>query len=206
MLKKVIFIRHGETGWNAERRWQGHTDIPLNERGRSQAREVAAKIQLERPQVLLSSDLVRAAETAGIIAESFSIPIYLTRRIREVGAGEAEGLTLDQIVGRFGEDAIQRWRSLNPEYLDFSFPGGEAKRQALKRGREVIEQFVLSTDATCVGIVFHGMIMRTLLHSIFPELREPVKIGNCKHFILLHDVGDRRWFPEGELEELVSAA
>jgi broad specificity phosphatase PhoE len=64
---RLIFIRHGETEWNASLRYQGHMNIPLNERGRSQARAAAARLASYRPAALYASDLARAAETAEII-------------------------------------------------------------------------------------------------------------------------------------------
>jgi broad specificity phosphatase PhoE len=205
-IKKAVFIRHGETDWNAEQRWQEHTDIPLNENGIKQANEVAARIKIYRPEVLLSSDLKRAHQTAQIIAKPLGIPVYTSEMIREVGTGAAEGLTLDEVIDCIGEDSILRWRSIDPAFLDFSFPGGETKRNALKRGRSAIESFLQEQRGFCAAFVFHGMLMRTLIHNIFPELQEPVTIVNCKHFHLGYDPESGEWIPYGELAELVKAA
>lgn len=205
-IKKVIFIRHGETNWNAEQRWQGHTDIPLNEKGIWQAHETALKVKIHEPQILLSSDLGRAMQTAQIIAELNCIQVQPSPSLREVSTGAAEGLTMGEVIDRFGKNSIERWRSIHPSDIDFAFPSGEVKKDALKRGLGAIENFLRTTSVKCAGFVFHGMLMRTLIHNIFPELQTPVTIANCKHFLLLFDPETNQWFPDGELAELVNAA
>jgi broad specificity phosphatase PhoE len=205
-LKQAIFVRHGETQWNAERRWQGHTDIPLNSRGILQARKVAKKVAIHHPEMIISSDLSRAFQTARIIGNFIGIPVTPTIKLREVSIGDAEGMTMDQVVEHFGQDKIELWRSTEPSALNFSFPNGELKKTALERGRNAIEEYMLVNPAVSIGFVFHGMLMRTLLHDLFPSIQEPVTIVNCKHFILNFDVDSRKWMPAGELSDLVNAA
>ena len=69
MATRIILVRHGETDWNAERRWQGHSDRPLNEAGRRQAEELAARLDGAPIDAVYSSDLLRAHETARLLAE-----------------------------------------------------------------------------------------------------------------------------------------
>jgi len=97
----VLLARHGETDWNAARRWQGHADPPLNERGREQARSLAALLAGRSVSTIYSSDLQRASETAGIVAESLGLPVRLDERLREVDVGEWSGLTTVEIEERF---------------------------------------------------------------------------------------------------------
>ena len=109
-MTRLLLTRHGETDWNAEGRWQGHSDTPLNERGRQQARELAA--QLAGVDVVYASDLARARETAEIAARELGLDVILDDRLRERGFGVWEGLTSEEIEERFA-DAHARWKSGN---------------------------------------------------------------------------------------------
>jgi broad specificity phosphatase PhoE len=104
----LILVRHGETDWNAQQRWQGHSDTALNAAGREQARRLAA--QLDRVDALYSSDLARARETAEILAERIGVDIRFDARLRERGFGAWEGLTAEEIESSF-PDEQQRWRA-----------------------------------------------------------------------------------------------
>jgi broad specificity phosphatase PhoE len=107
-VTRLILTRHGETDWNAEGRWQGHSDTPLNERGREQAAELAA--QLDSVDVVYASDLARARETAEIAAGRLGVDLHLDARLRERSFGAWEGLTSAEIEERFA-DAHRRWKS-----------------------------------------------------------------------------------------------
>ena len=96
-MTTLLLVRHGETDWNRLGRWQGHSDTPLNARGREQARELAP--QLDGVDVVYSSDLARARETAEILAEELGADVRLDARLRERGFGAWEGLTAAEIVG-----------------------------------------------------------------------------------------------------------
>jgi broad specificity phosphatase PhoE len=104
----LIFVRHGETDWNAQQRWQGHSDTPLNDAGRKQAALLAA--ELERVDALYSSDLARARETAAILAQRIGLGVELDSRLRERGFGAWEGLTTEEIESTF-PDEQKRWRA-----------------------------------------------------------------------------------------------
>jgi probable phosphoglycerate mutase len=105
----LLLARHGETDWNSERRWQGHADQPLNERGREQAREIAAELAGRRIDAIYASDLWRARETAEIVAERLGLPVGLERDLREVDVGEWSGLVHTEIETRFPE-GFRRWQ------------------------------------------------------------------------------------------------
>jgi len=95
---ELWLIRHGTTQWNATRRFQGHTDVPLSDTGRDQARRLAARLRSERFGAIYSSDLSRATETARIVAEPHALEVRHDPRLREFHFGEWEGLTWDEIV------------------------------------------------------------------------------------------------------------
>lgn len=108
-MATLVFVRHGETDWNRDHRWQGFTGPPLNETGRCQAAELAA--QLENIDAIYSSDTIRAHETAAIVGERLGLPVTSDQRLREVNFGEWEGLTRQEINERFA-GAFARWDAL----------------------------------------------------------------------------------------------
>jgi broad specificity phosphatase PhoE len=102
----LLLVRHGETDWNRDGRWQGHSDTPLNAAGREQARRVAA--ELRDVDAVYSSDLARARETAEILAEQLGLEVHLEPRLRERGFGAWEGKTSAEIEAEF-RDEHARW-------------------------------------------------------------------------------------------------
>ena len=107
-MTTLLLVRHGETDWNRDGRWQGRSDTRLNDRGREQARQLAAK--LDGVDVVYSSDLARARETADIVAQQLGLDIQVDARLRERGFGAWEGLTSEEIEQRFA-DAHRRWKA-----------------------------------------------------------------------------------------------
>ncbi|MBA3383527.1 MAG: histidine phosphatase family protein [Actinobacteria bacterium] len=107
-MTTLILVRHGETDWNAQHRWQGHSDTELNDAGREQARRLAEG--LGRVDALYSSDLSRARETAEILAGTIGVEVRFDQRLRERGFGAWEGLTTEEIESSF-PDEQRRWRA-----------------------------------------------------------------------------------------------
>jgi broad specificity phosphatase PhoE len=102
----LLLVRHGETDWNREGRWQGQSDTSLNDVGREQAARVAE--ELDGVDVVYSSDLARARETADIVARRLGLDVQLDRRLRERAFGAWEGKTAPEIETEF-RDAHARW-------------------------------------------------------------------------------------------------
>ncbi|HLX32748.1 MAG TPA: histidine phosphatase family protein [Gaiellaceae bacterium] len=92
-MTTLLLVRHGETDWNADGRLQGHTDRPLTDYGRRQARKLADELGGEELDAIYSSDLARARETAEIVAERLGLPVALDPDLREKDWGNWEGLT-----------------------------------------------------------------------------------------------------------------
>src|SRR2546423_4412840 len=110
-MQQALILRHGESEWNTQRRWQGWLDVPLTAEGESQAAIRARHLARDgfRPRVVYSSDLVRAARTAEIIAAHLEVPVVTDRGFRERHGGEWQGHTVDEIdAGWPGLRA--RWR------------------------------------------------------------------------------------------------
>jgi broad specificity phosphatase PhoE len=154
----LLLVRHGETDWNREGRWQGHSDTHLNEIGRAQAERVAG--ELDGVDVVYSSDLARARETAEIIARRLDLPVRLDPRLRERSFGAWEGLTAAEIEGDF-RDAHLRWRAGGGPGADDAEPFdafGQRVREAL---RDILGRH---PDET-VLVVAHGGSIR-VIHAL----------------------------------------
>ena len=123
--RRVLLLRHGRTRWNAEHRFQGQADPPLDDMGRAQAYEVAGLVAALRPGVLVSSDATRALQTAAPIGEITGLQIKTDPRFRERSLGHWEGLTRDEVAGRF-PDEYADWVAGR----DVSRRGGETRAKS----------------------------------------------------------------------------
>jgi broad specificity phosphatase PhoE len=173
-------IRHGETDWNLVRRMQGHSDIPLNANGILQAKGLPQKIQNLQISAVFASDLNRAMETARLM-NSKKLPLVFHPALREVHLGDAEGMTREEIIGRWGEDFFAKWSLTASHLMDQKFPNGETKQEAVDRFTNFIKQQLHQTQETKTSVVFvsHGLIIRTFLQHHFPEQTEGILIKNC---------------------------
>ncbi len=104
MKTRLLLVRHGQSTWNAARRWQGHADPPLSELGREQARATAATLAVERIDALFTSDLRRAVETAHIVGSHHGLEPVVDVRLRELDIGCWNGLRRDEIEARWPEE------------------------------------------------------------------------------------------------------
>lgn len=109
MATTILLARHGETDWNATRRVQGHTDVPLNERGREQARALAKELEDEPLDAVYASDLLRAHETARIVAERKGLDVIVLPELRERNFGTWEGLTDVEVLERYPQAHTGSW-------------------------------------------------------------------------------------------------
>jgi probable phosphoglycerate mutase len=104
--KRLVLWRHGQTIWNAENRFQGHTDIALNDTGRAQAQRAARLLAALKPDKLFASDLSRAASTAEALARLTGLPVSLDKDLRERGGGSWEGLNGKEINERYPAERV----------------------------------------------------------------------------------------------------
>ena len=124
----LFLVRHGETSFNHRGIYQGHQDIPLNDRGRQQARLVGEKLKEARCHFLWSSDLSRARETAQIIGQIADLAVHEDRRLREIAFGQWEGRSPQEIREIWPEE-LTKWRT-EPETAHV--PGGDPARGSRK--------------------------------------------------------------------------
>ena len=151
----VILIRHGETGWNREMRFQGQTDVPLNDTGLAQADRLAGRVAAESVAHVVSSDLRRALQTAVPVAAQLGLPITTDSGLREQSFGTAEGLTSEEIR-RQRPDDWTRWTSFQ---ADQSFAGGETTRQFHGRALAALRSLAVAHAGRCLLLVTHGGVL-----------------------------------------------
>ena len=106
---RLLLVSHAQTDWNVQGRFQGHTDIPLNEHGRRQAKLWQKRLASEAIHAVVASDLLRAAQTAAILAAPHGLDIRTDRRLRELSFGDWEGLTYAEIQERY-PTALAAWQ------------------------------------------------------------------------------------------------
>lgn len=161
-VKNIYVIRHGETDWNKDNRFQGQTDIPLNAKGLEQGLALIPMVHQLQIDSVYSSSLSRAYKTAELATQDLKLFIQKDDRLKETQLGSVEGLTVDQITALVGEEALLKWRSYDERILDFRFPKGESKRQMMFRARTVLLDIAQNSSRSNVAVFTHGMMMRAL--------------------------------------------
>ncbi len=159
---KLLLIRHGQSTGNAEGRVQGQADLPLTDLGRKQARALAHRLQREEwnPSAIYSSDLVRAAETAEILASGRGLAVILDERLREYDCGELTNLIWQDIETLYPEI----WHSMHHSAEWMSIPGEEGNAAFDRRLTSVLSDIQTHHgDEKIVAIVSHGASLGTLL-------------------------------------------
>lgn len=200
MSKTLFYIfRHGETDWNKNKRIQGHTNTSLNELGKIQAKSLVDILEDKEIEIIYSSDLDRAVETAKIVNQKLNVEIITTHNLREAHFGEAEGLHLEEIIEKWGQDLWDRFKQVGKYNHDIAFPGGETRGESIIRMRSVIEQIVNEKKYSKVGISTHGGVVRNLLHSFLPENHSPLPIHNCVCYLLEFEHKSGLWSVKGPL-------
>lgn len=154
-MTRLVLIRHGETDWNREGRFMGHTDLPLNDKGLAQAEAAAQSFRGQTLEAVYTSDLLRARQTAEAVARATGAPIVIDRRLREIGQGEWEGQLLSRIQAVYG-DLLAR-RRVDP--LDTRPPGGETVREVQARVLPFLKETARRHPDGRVAIVSHGALL-----------------------------------------------
>ena len=176
-VPRLLLWRHGRTGWNAAGRFQGQLDPPLDEVGRRQARFAAPHLAAPLPEgtVVVSSDLVRAAETAVALTDVLGVPLRLDPRLREVGMGSWEGLTRQEVADRH-PDQYADWLAGRP----ISGRGGEDSADVPVRALAAIAEL---PEAPAAVVVTHGGTSARVIEALLglgPEHRRVFgPLANC---------------------------
>jgi broad specificity phosphatase PhoE len=160
VLTTVVLVRHGETDWNRERRFQGHADVPLNDAGVAQAHELAERLDGERFAAVYTSPLVRAAQTAAIVAARQGLAPQEDAALKEVDLGSWTGLTVSEVEARFPE-GFALWA----ERRATGWEGGETYDELAARVVPGVQVLADRHRGGKVLVVTHGGPMRALLAS-----------------------------------------
>ncbi|MFC0860693.1 histidine phosphatase family protein [Sphaerimonospora cavernae] len=178
MSRRVVCLRHGQTLWNVEKRFQGHTDIPLDETGAAQAARAASLLAALRPTMIVSSDLRRAFDTASAVARLTGLGVTVDKDLRERGGGEWEGLTRDEIKAGWPVE-FEAWEA----------PGGEDVADVAARVCDAILRWSARVDDDgLLVVVSHGAAIRlgiARLMGLPQDLWSALgSIGNCSWSVL----------------------
>jgi 2,3-bisphosphoglycerate-dependent phosphoglycerate mutase len=160
-VTELTFIRHGETDWNLQQRFQGQIDVPLNATGREQAARLAARLAPSPADLLFSSDLLRALETAEPLAAAWALPAQPLPGLREQSFGVLEGLDLPTVQAEHG-DLWARWLQ---HHADFALPGGESLREFHARVMDAVRELASAHSGRHLAIVTHGGVLDMLWRS-----------------------------------------
>ncbi|MEM4408827.1 MAG: histidine phosphatase family protein [Candidatus Caldarchaeum sp.] len=175
---RLLLMRHGQTAWNAERKNQGQVDIPLDDIGVEQSRQLACAIASKSLTALFSSDLMRCVRTAEIVAEQAKTPVRMDPRLRERNYGDWEGKTPDEVL-REDPDLLHAYRK-DPTLV--APKNGETGLEVYCRTVSFLFDFLRTYQQGVFGIVAHGGTVATLLTALLgapPSTSACFRIRNC---------------------------
>lgn len=182
-LQRLVLWRHGETDYNAALRMQGQLDSQLTATGLGQARRAARPLAELKPEVLVTSDLSRAGDTAAVLAAETEMPLRVDKRLRETHLGMWQGLTHAE-VEELCPGGIQTWRG-DPEWAP---PGGETRVEVAGRAAHVVAELDAGGHQSAVLCTHGGLIagLTPLLLGL-PVSGWPVfgGISNCHWTVLV---------------------
>jgi broad specificity phosphatase PhoE len=175
-IERVLLVRHGQTDWNVQERWQGYEPVPLNADGWAQARALAAYLRHRPIRAVFSSDLPRAYQTASVIGDVLGVHPCPDERLREFNLGIFQGFTRAESAKKFPNE----WSDFLADYWDYPIPNGETRRMMQNRVFAAWEEVVTSSEGPEVVIVSHGGSIKMLLLKLFPHLPHlnDIRLGN----------------------------
>ena len=157
-VTELLFIRHGETDWNRQQRFQGQVDVPLNAAGHAQAQRLGARLAGERYDAFFTSDLIRARETAAPVAAAWGMQPVAVAGLREQSFGVLEGLDVPTIKARHAD----LWLQWLEHRGDFALPGGESLEQFHARVMAAVRELAAGAAGQRLAVVTHGGVLDML--------------------------------------------
>jgi broad specificity phosphatase PhoE len=191
--RTLIVWRHGETDHNASGIWQGQLDTPLSDKGREQAQAAASVLAAYSPSVIVSSDLERAADTAATLASRTGQPVRYDERLREIHAGQWQGMTAGDVAEQFPEEqaALEAGEDIRRGVH------GESLGQVAERTRAAVDELLENlAQGDCAVIATHGVSARVVVASLVGldqhlAWQSIAGLHNC-HWAELHEYA-RTW-------------
>lgn len=169
-LKRLIFIRAGETDWNLDGRWQGWVPIPLNQYGWDQAHRLAGFIRNIGVTKIYTSDNQRALQTAQVLAEKLGFDAIPDERLKERHIGNWQGLILPEVRAWYPDEYQKMLTDLDGYQIS---GGGESINDVKNRVYPFLDEIIKKADAESddqtVGLVSHTTTMRAMLGKLVPE-------------------------------------
>jgi probable phosphoglycerate mutase len=161
-MTELTFVRHGETDFNREQRFQGQIDVPLNDTGQTQARRLADALAGERFDLIVSSDLERARQTAWPLEQRQTTRALAQADWREQGFGVLEGLSVAEIKARHP----QLWAQWLRHDADDRMPDGESVREFHARVIGAVRSLVQAHEGRRLLVVTHGGVLDMLWRTV----------------------------------------
>jgi broad specificity phosphatase PhoE len=185
MPTRITLIRHGQSLWNANSRWQGQAVVPLSDEGRRQALVLAEHLRPLAAEIaaITSSDLLRARDTAALIASRLDKPLSLDARLREIDVGQWQGLTGEEVEAWDAE----RLAAVRADPYNVPRPDGESYSQVADRALRALGDLVSQYPGQHVLAVTHGGAIRSVLGRLRMADRAPRFFGNTSLTSLLHN-------------------
>ncbi|MCK5322376.1 MAG: histidine phosphatase family protein [Candidatus Aenigmarchaeota archaeon] len=159
-MTRLIFVRHGETDWNKRKILQGTSDIELNKNGLEQARKVALRLKSEKIDVIYSSPLKRAYQTACAIAGEQGIEVIRDDDLREVNYGVFEGRNIDELKND------ELWKERKKDKYNFKPPGGESYKEFFDKTILAIKRILKDNRGKTILISSHSAFIRSALIKV----------------------------------------
>jgi broad specificity phosphatase PhoE len=200
----LLLARHGQSDWNAARRWQGFADRPLNDRGRAQADELGDRLAELPLDAVYSSDLQRARDTAAAVGQRHGIEPVELCELREVNVGSWEGLTREEAERRF-PDGFRRWQNGGTGWDD-----GESYAEMSRRVLAAVRSIADRHPRERVLVVAHGGPIRAIHAAalgldveVYRRVR-PVEPNARLSAVCFEDGRFTELCPAGEIDELLA--
>ena len=195
MQLDFYFFRHGQTDYNVQGVWQGSgTNAVLNATGERQAYELASKFIVFGFTRLYCSPMLRAVQTADAISRyNSNMPITILQDLRECSFGECEGVTSEEVLAKFGREAVDEFLYPTKDNWDMRFPGGESKHEVFARVYNCLNGILASLSKDehhCIGIVCHAGVLSALQCGF--DLKD-VSYDNCAVWHLSYNTDTREW-------------
>ncbi|MDD5369541.1 MAG: histidine phosphatase family protein [Anaerolineaceae bacterium] len=182
-MSELHLIRHGQTDWNIQGRYQGQADMPLNPAGLAQARALAKAMEGQAFMAIYSSDLQRARQTAQILANRLGLVLRLDARLREIHQGEWQGLLVTDLALRYAAEMAARRK--NP--VAARAPGGESVAEVAARVYAAADEIARNHPLGRILVVSHGLALATLIargrnipleqvYSLIPDNAQPTVV------------------------------
>jgi broad specificity phosphatase PhoE len=186
MPTRITLIRHGESIWNTNKRWQGQAVVALSDEGRRQAALLAEHLCPLAAEIaaITSSDSLRARETAALIASRLNKPLTLDARLREIDMGQWQGLTGEEVEAWDAE----RLAAVRADPYNVPRPNGESYNQVADRALGALLDIVSLYPDQHVLAVTHGGTIRSILHRLGLAHMAPGSIGNTSLTSLVYSV------------------